>query len=245
VRYVKDFARRLARASGLELRRFHPVSSPAAQLRAMLAAHQVNLVLDVGANTGQFGNELRRHVGYRGRIVSFEAMRAAHDELSRRAAKDALWEVAQRAALGARSGTATMNVSDNSVSSSILPMLPSHAGAAPESRYSGTESVRLEPLDSLAVDYVKADSVVFLKIDTQGYESEVLLGAPKTLSRAVGVQLELSLIPLYEGQKLMPEMIGHMEGSGFDLWGIAPTFAAPITGRMLQVDAIFFRRSAG
>ena len=61
------------------------------------------------------------------------------------------------------------------------------------------------------------------------------------LNRVVGVQLELSLIPLYSGQKLMPEMIKDMQGMGFDLWGIAPTFAEPMTGRMLQVDAIFFR----
>jgi FkbM family methyltransferase len=208
----------------------------------MLAAHEVNLIFDVGANTGQFGKALRWHVGYSGRIISFEAMRAAHAELIRTAARDKLWEVARRAALGATSGMVTMNVSGNSVSSSVLPMLPSHASAAPESRYSGTETVALEPLDSLAIGYFEENSVAFLKIDTQGYESEVLLGAPKTLSRAVGVQLELSLIPLYDGQKLMPEMIEHMHGIGFDLWGIAPTFAEPITGRMLQVDAVFFKR---
>ena len=237
---IKDLAKLLARASGLEVRRFHPVSSPAAQLRAMLAAHKVNLILDVGANTGQFGRELRWHVGYRGRIVSFEAMRAAHEALTRTAAGDRLWEVAQRAALGAASGMATLNISRNSVSSSVLPMLPSHTSAAPESRYSGAESVRMETLDSLALGYLKSDSIAFLKIDTQGYESEVLLGAPQTLSRVVGVQLELSLIPLYQGQRLMPEMIEYMQGMGFDLWGIAPTFAEPNTGRILQVDAVFF-----
>jgi len=55
------------------------------------------------------------------------------------------------------------------------------------------------------------------------------------------VQLELSLVPLYAGQKLMPEMIEHMRSLGFDLWGMDSTFAEPVTGRMLQVDAVFFR----
>jgi FkbM family methyltransferase len=237
----KDVAKRLARAAGLELRRFHPASSWAAQLRAMLASNRVNLVFDVGANTGQFGKELRRHVGYGGRIVSFEPMRAAHRELLRAAAKDRLWEVAPRAAVGAESGTVTLNLAGNSVSSSILPMLPVHANAAPESRYSGTETVRMEPLDSLALDYVRDDSIALLKIDTQGYESQVLSGAPKTLARVVGVQLELSLIPLYSGEKLMPEMIEYMQSVDFDLWGIAPTFAEARSGRTLQVDAVFFR----
>ena len=234
-------AKRLARAAGLEVRRFRPTGSPAAQLRTMLAAHEVNLVLDVGANIGQFSRELRWHVGYAGRIVSFEAMRAAHGELSRAAAKDPLWEVAPRAAIGGEAGTVSMNIAANSVSSSVLPMLSSHASAAPDSCYSGTESVRQETLDSLALGYFKEDSVAFVKIDTQGYESEVLRGAALTLSRAVGVQLELSLIPLYAGQKLMPEMIEHMRSLGFDLWGVDSTFAEPVTGRMLQVDAVFFR----
>jgi FkbM family methyltransferase len=238
------FAKRLARAGGLDVRRFHSASSPAAQLRAMLAAHKINLIFDVGANTGQFGKELRWHVGYSGRIVSFEAMNSAHVELRRAAAKDKLWEVAPCAAIGAESGMATMNVARNSVSSSLLPMLSPHSSAAPDSCYSGTESVRLETLDSLAPDYIREDSVVFLKVDTQGYESEVLRGAAETLSRVVGVQLELSLIPLYAGQKLMPEMIENTQGMGFDLWGITPTFADPVTGRILQVDAAFFRRTA-
>jgi FkbM family methyltransferase len=234
-------AKRLARAAGLEVRRFRPTSSPAAQLRTVLAAHGVNLILDVGANVGQFGRELRWHVGYAGRIVSFEAMRAAHEELCRAAAKDPFWEVAARAAVGGEAGTVTLNIAANSVSSSVLPMLSSHASAAPDSCYSGTESVRLETLDSLALSYFEEDSVAFVKIDTQGYESEVLRGAAVTLSRAVGVQLELSLVPLYAGQKLMPEMIEHMRSLGFDLWGMDSTFAEPVTGRMLQVDAVFFR----
>ena len=238
---VNDVAKRLARALGLELRRFHPASSPAAQLRAMLAAHEINLVFDVGANTGQFGRELRWHVGYGGRIVSFEAMSAPYDILSRRAAKDKLWEVAPRAALGEKSGIIKINVAGNSVSSSVLPMLDVHASAAPDSLYCGTETVRMATLDSLALGYFREDSIALLKIDTQGYESQVLMGAPTVLNRVVGVQLELSLIPLYSGQKLMPEMIKDMQGMGFDLWGIAPTFAEPMTGRMLQVDAIFFR----
>lgn len=207
----------------------------------MLLSHQVNLVFDVGANIGQFGRELRWQVGYRERIVSFEPMRAAHAALTRAAAGDELWEVAARAAIGAERGTVTVNIAGNSVSSSILPMLASHANAAPESRYEATEVVPLMPLDAAAPEYFREDSVAFLKIDTQGYESQVLQGATVTLARIVGVQLELSLIPLYGGQKLMPEMIDSMRTAGFDLWGIAPTFADPETGRMLQIDATFFR----
>ena len=237
--YLKSTARRL----GFDLQHFHPARSHAAQLSAMLSFHKINLIFDVGANVGQYGRELRGPIGYRGRIISFEPMKAAHSALVRLAATDRLWDIAPRAAIGAKNGTTMINVSSNSVSSSILPMLKSHADAAPESRYFASEEVPLATLDKLAVPYFRDDSVAFLKIDTQGYELEVLKGAGDTLSRIVGMQMELSLIPLYDGQKLMPEMLTEVANLGFELWGISPTFAEPETGRMLQVDATFFKYS--
>jgi len=239
---IKDACKAAGRAFGLELRRFEPVSSHTAQMRAMLAHHAVNLVFDVGANCGQYAHELRRHVGYHGRIVSFEPMRKAHEQLRRAAAKDELWEVAERVAVGAQTGNITMNISQNSVSSSILPLLDAHARAAPESRYTTSEEAPLVTLDAVAPEYFRADSTAFLKIDTQGYESQVLQGALQTLARVVGLQLELSLVPLYAGQDLMPQLLERVRALDFDLWGIAPTFAERDTGRMLQVDAILFRR---
>jgi FkbM family methyltransferase len=241
---LRDAAKSLARSLGLELRRFAPVSSYAAQLRAMLSWHRVDLIFDVGANAGHFGMELRRHVGFTGRIVSFEPMKAAHELLSAEARKDPLWDVAPRAAIGAQEGTVTLNVARNSVSSSVLPMLETHARAAPGSRYTDTETVRLAALDALTPGYFGQESIAFLKVDTQGYESEVLKGAPRTLARVIGVQLELSLIPLYTGQLLMPELLEFMRDTGFDLWAITPAFTDPQNGRLLQVDAAFFRRVA-
>jgi FkbM family methyltransferase len=209
----------------------------------MLTSQRVDLILDVGANIGQYGRELRSHVGYRGRIVSFEPMRRAHATLTRVASRDGLWDVASRAAIGAENGSTTINVAANSQSSSLLPMLDAHASAFPESRYTETESVPIRRLDSIAREYLLGKPVPFLKIDTQGYEREVLMGATETLQRVVGVQLELSLVALYDGQALMPELMDFVKAAGFDLWGISPTTADPKTGRMLQVDATFFRRT--
>jgi FkbM family methyltransferase len=237
----KDLVKRFARAIGLEVQSVRVATSHTAQLRAMLGTHAINLIFDVGANAGQFAQELRRHVGYRGRIVSFEPQLVAHAALMKAAAKDPMWEVGQRAAIGAMTGSVALNVAGNSLSSSVLPMLSSHASAHPPSHYSGTETVPLIPLDTAAQQYLRPDSKVFLKIDTQGYESEVLRGGPRTLARAVGVQLELSLVPLYDGQELMPRLTQVMSAEGFELWAIAPTFADPVSGRLLQVDATFFR----
>lgn len=78
-------------------------------------------------------------------------------------------------------------------------------------------------------------------MDTQGYEDRVLNGPEGILDRIVGIQLELSLIPLYEEQCLYDEMIVRLQNKGFDLWSIIPVFINPKSGRLFQVDATFFR----
>lgn len=238
---INQFIKAAALRCGFEIHRFQPADSHVAQLKAMLASQGVNLIFDVGASAGSFGRELREHVGYCGRIVSFEPLAKEHEILCRTAAADSLWEVAPRMAIGAGQGTVTVNVAANSWSSSILPMLDSHVAAAPKSGYVQQEVVPLAALDTVTPAYFREDSVALLKIDTQGYESEVLQGAAETVARVVGLQLELSLVPLYGGQKLMPEMFETVAALGFKLWAITPAFLEPGTGRLLQVDATFFR----
>jgi FkbM family methyltransferase len=241
---LRDFVRAVARHAGFELHRYIPARSQAAQLEAMLAFHRVNLVFDVGANAGQFGRELRHHIGYRGRIVSFEPLESAHRQLRRAAAADASWIVADRAAIGSSEGEIEINVAANSVSSSALPMLDAHVKAAPDSAYTRVEKAKLHTLDSLAGAYLRAGDVAYLKVDTQGYESEVLKGAQDTLARVKGLQLEISLVQLYHGQKLFTELLADISAMGFVLWGLAPAFADPASGQLLQVDATFFREDS-
>lgn len=241
IRSFESLVRRTANRVGLDITRHRPAASPAGRLATMLAAHGVDVVLDVGANIGQFALGLRG-AGYRGRIVSFEPLSAAWRQLSHAARRDPCWEVPPAVALGAGDGEVEINVSGNSVSSSILDMLHSHASAAPESRYVARERVPLRRLDSIARDLVAPDARPFLKIDAQGYEAQVLEGAGGLLERVAGLQLELSLVPLYAGQALYRELIDRLDAAGFEPWALWPGFADPASGRMLQVDAAFFRR---
>jgi FkbM family methyltransferase len=241
---MRDGAISLARGFGFELHRYVPVRSSAAQLNLMLAYHAVDVVIDVGANKGQFALELRRHVGYRGRIVSFEPLQDAYDTLCGVARGDLKWEIAERVAIGAAAGVVEMNVSGNSVSSSLLEMHETHSRVAPNSKYASSESVRMETLDFMSSPYLTSKSKVFVKVDTQGYESEVLKGAGRVLQQAVGIQLEMSLVPLYIGQQLMPDLAAHIEGMGFKLWGITPALVDGTSGKLLQVDATYFRERA-
>jgi FkbM family methyltransferase len=248
--HLKDTLRSFAEATGLEVRKTSVYTSQKLRHQLLFSQLPIDLVLDVGANTGQFVHQCRT-AGYKGKIISFEPSAAAHASLLQSAAADPLWTVADRMALGATTGEVEINIAANSYSSSILPMLDSHLAAAPHSVYLQKEKVPLRRLDDL-LDDLLADLVpataapgryIFLKLDVQGYESQVLAGATQLLNHTLAVQLEMSLLPLYEGETLMPQMHAAMTAKGFDLWDLEPSFRDPATGRLLQVDGIFTRRS--
>lgn len=205
-----------------------------------LRHHHVDLVFDIGANEGQFARELRAG-GYSGGIVSFEPLSSAHARLLQASANDKAWHVQPRCAVGDHLGEIELNISGNSVSSSILPMLSAHRDAAPQSSYQGREATPLITLDSVTSSYLPGAQAPFLKVDTQGYEWQVLDGARDILPRVCGIQIELSLVPLYEGQRLWRDCIERLEANGFQLWTLSPEFVDPVTGRTLQWDGLFFR----
>ena len=241
----KQLIRSILRLFGLDLRLIKNLPPSTSQQEAMklvtsLQKFEIDLVLDVGANTGQFASDIR-HCGYTGRIVSFEPLSSAYGELLQASAGDAMWEVYPRCALGERDGEAEINIAGNSESSSMLPMLESHRSAAPQSAYQGKEIVKIKTLDEVAGQYLKNARAPFLKIDTQGFEWHVLDGARATMPHIKGILVELSLVPLYEGQHLWREVIDRLEAEGFTLWAFKPVFSDQISGRTLQVDGIFYR----
>ena len=178
-------------------------------------------------------------MGYAGRIVSFEPQRSAYDELARSAATDGAW-VAVNAAVGDRNGQIDINVAGNSVSSSVLEMLPRHLQSAPSSQYCGVERVRIVRLDSIFCDYYRNDRI-YLKIDTQGFERQVLAGAAASLEKIDTIQLEMSLVPLYKDETLFFDMCRLLTEKGYTLVGLEQGFTDPTTGQTLQVDGTFHR----
>ena len=200
----------------------------------------INCVFDIGANTGQFAKELRK-VGYKGKIISFEPLSDAHDELIKAATNDPLWIVHPRAAIGDFDGDININISGNSVSSSILPMLDSHSNYEKSSAFVGSEKTPIFRLDTIAGNYIQEGDKYFIKIDTQGFEWQVLDGATSILANAVGIVCELSLVPLYKDQKLWMEMIERILGLGFNVWAVEPGFSSPEIGRDFQIDITFYR----
>lgn len=232
--------RTILRHAGLTVHRYSPATVHDARIQALLAHHQIDLVLDVGANSGQYAVALRR-AGYAGHILSFEPLRDAWEQCKANASRDPLWSVAPQMALGATEGRVEIHVAKNSVSSSILPMHDTHRAAAADASYVGIESVDLRRLDRVAREAIDSARRPFLKIDTQGYEREVLEGASDVIDRLWGIQLEISLTPLYEGSPTLADILRLMEQSGFVPQALLPGFSELRSGRMLQVDGLFFR----
>ena len=228
------------RKFGVDIHRFSPAASSTAKLLCSLHKFEIDLIFDVGANQGQFASEIRSG-GYKGKIISFEPLSTAHEALLQASGGDSNWDVFSRCALGDHNGEIEINVAGNSVSSSILPMMKTHLRSAPESAYQKKELTPIKTLDAIAGGYLCNARAPFLKIDTQGFEWQVLEGARDTLPHIKGVLLELSLVPLYEGQHLWQEMIGRLESEGFTLWALQQGFTDPSDGRALQMDGIFYR----
>jgi len=241
INFIKKSIKNILHRNGLHLSRVSIYSSPGYEINRVLDYLQIDLVFDIGANIGQFGIELRRE-GYAGRIVSFEPLPDAYIRLKKVSHSDQKWYVHKRVALGDIAGNESLNVSNNSVSSSFLPMKDKHSESAPNSLYVGSVMVDVIMLDEVAEIYIENNNHIFIKIDSQGFESKIIDGARNTLSKAKAVLCELSLVELYEGQELWIEMIRKFEELGFHLWTIQKGFSNPLNGQTLQVDAIFIRR---
>jgi FkbM family methyltransferase len=239
---MKNIIKKIARVFGGELRRYAPDRSDDARMERILAHFGIDIVLDVGANIGQYASHLR-DLGYRGKIVSFEPLSSVYAHLLRVSSHDPLWEIAPQAAIGDSEGNIRINISRNIASSSALPMLGAHLASALESEYVASETVTLRRLDTIAAPYLTAaHKAIYLKIDVQGLEARVLEGASGILPRVTGIQLELSLAPLYEGETPYREMLERLDSLGYYLFAVVPGFSNLTSGRLLQMDGIFFRK---
>ncbi len=222
--------------AGFDIRRF-----PTSEIRSLLKYlkdNNVNDCFDVGANIGQYGTLLRSS-GFKGRLFSFEPQSLAFKGLSNLAAGDSKWQV-YNLGVGNFDGKSIINISKNSVSSSILDINSFLLATVPETEYVSKEEIKIIRLDTFLND-LKFKNKFFLKIDAQGFESKILEGAAGCFNNIYALQLELSCISLYHGEKLFDEMKGFVESKGFYLSSLESGFTDPQSGRLLQVEAIFLR----
>jgi FkbM family methyltransferase len=237
---AKIRVRKLLARAGLEIGAYK--GSFAEHRLTLLRQLGVKTVWDVGAHVGQYASGLREH-GFQGHLISVEPATAAHADLARRAAGDSTWTVVRAAAAGA-DGESTLNVSGNGQSSSLLPMLPVHQAAAPSSAYVATEVTPTVRLDTLLTQLEPPEPFA-LKLDVQGYESVALDGAGDVLNRSAITEVELSLVPLYDGGANWHDLVERMSKAGLRLCDIERVYHDPVSGDLLQINGLFRRDGEG
>jgi FkbM family methyltransferase len=198
---------------------------------------EINLLLDIGANTGQYSSEIRR-LGYFGEIISFEPLKDAYQDLLKVSKNDSKWSI-RNLALGDKKEDNYINVSENSMSSSILKILPLHIESAPQSRYINKQKIEIDTIDSVLKDNYLDNHNVMVKIDTQGYEKKILEGAIRNIDKIRIIQLEMSIEPLYDGEINITDMIVYMKSIGFKLYSLENGHEDKLLGKLLQVDGVF------
>lgn len=230
--------RHLARRLGYDLIARRKLRLPDRQLVHTLERHGVEAVIDVGANRGQYALRLRE-AGWQGPILSLEPLPELRRSLAERAARDPSWEVLPAMAAGATDGEATLEVSAESDMSSVLPQSALLRAISPSSAIRQRLVVPQRRLDGLLAE--RPWRRLFVKVDVQGAEPAVLEGLSGIWDRVAGLQLELALVPLYEGERPWLEMIEGLAARGFTPYLLFPGYFARALGRQVQLDAVFYR----
>jgi FkbM family methyltransferase len=215
----------------------------------LLRRYNINCVLDVGANIGQFAQELRHH-GYDGYIISFEPVPQFVDKLRALAAKDDRWTVHQLA-LGSTEGSLPIRV-QHSLSSALTATEYGRRRFASLEKFADDEQidVPLRRLDAI-LDEVLAQPAaagvgeprIFLKMDTQGFDLEAFRGLGDRAKEILAIQSEVALLTIYEGMPRMPEALATYEAAGFEISGLFPVTREP-DGRVIEYDCMMVRPEA-
>ncbi|KUH68550.1 FkbM family methyltransferase [Mycolicibacterium novocastrense] len=211
-------------------------------LQQLFKHFKVDCVFDVGANVGQYATMLREKVGYKGLVVSFEPDPSVAAELTKKAQRQPRW-VVEELAISAEDGTAEFNVMKENTFSSLSAPRHDEVDLFTElNKVSKTVTVKTENL-ATTVDRLRGQfgfSRPFLKLDTQGYDTQIVSAAPEAVKTFVGLQSELAIKKLYADSVDFREAITIYEKCGFELSALVPNNAGHFP-RLVEVDCIMVR----
>jgi FkbM family methyltransferase len=244
---MKQMVRRLARSGGLYVSRYPPPETLAFHLKQLTRRLEINCVLDVGAHRGGYARLLRGEAGFGGEIVSFEPAAASFAALRAALAGDRRWR-GHGYALGRSAGTATLRLFAESELNTLLA--PSRYGVERFPTMASPLPAQTVEVRRLAdvFDEVTAhvpDPRVLLKVDTQGYDLEVIEGAAEVLCRVAALQLELPVKHVYDGVPGLAVTLGRLDELGFEVTGMFPVTRDRDLLRVIEFDCVLRREVKG
>lgn len=211
---------RIADIFGYQLKRKRKLDNCQNKIKAIIDLYQIDLVIDAGANIGQFATELRSN-GYAGEIISFEPVKKSYHELAKKCMHDPLW-AAVPLGLGANNEELRINTSPFSVFDSLLTLSNFATSNWKTLGVDSTELITITTLDQYLLENKLDHRRIFLKLDTQGYDLEVFKGSLKCIDSIKAMQSEVSFIKIY---KEMPNFIDVLENylsAGFQISAFFP-----------------------
>ncbi len=242
---LRDAVRAISRGCGyaiLDLRKSQATSLfLPGHLKEAFQNSGINCVIDVGAHRGAYGSMLRR-MGYQGRIIAVEPLQDVYAELCNRASGDSNWRPLN-IALGQREEIRPLNIYAARDLSSFLASVPHIEDIVPQAQVVSVANVAVHTIDRMFAEFVEgiADPRVFIKLDTQGYDLEVMGGALASLERIHGVQSEISVIPLYREMPTYVQSLAFFYSLGFTPTGFFTVTGHRQTGRTLEFDVVLTR----
>lgn len=247
LKIVKDSVLKVSRSLGYEIVPLREMRERdfALHLRELLLRLEIDCVLDVGANVGQYHDFLRDRVLYDGKIVSFEPVARHVELLQARAREDADWHV-EGYALGAEDEQKAINVMVSDQFSSFLE--PDHRQVKEFSDLnvaSAQEAVAVRSLDVVlpALQQRLGFRRPYLKLDTQGYDLEVLRGAGESLPAVRALQTEASVLGIYKGMPGYLDTLQRLDELGFDITGMYAV-SRDTALRLVEFDCVMINRRA-
>ena len=202
----------------------------------------IKTIIDIGANVGQFA-EMIRPIIPSAMIYSFEPLESCFSELKLKEKTLSPFQCFQYG-LGDKNEIKEINHNKFTQSSSLLTMEQRHKDAFPYTKDSYKESISIVTLDSV-ISNLAIESPLFVKIDVQGYELNVLRGAAATLPMIDILIVEVSFTRLYENQPLFEDINKELRKYQFEYVGNFEQLTDPINGAVLQADAIYINRTMG
>ena len=212
------------------------------RVKTLLDRYQIDVVIDVGANEGQFASELRR-MGYQGKIISFEPISSVFESLKKVASVDRDWDV-YNLALGQENSQQTIYIAGDSAFSSLLKSNDWCEGEfGDESVGKREETVIVRRSSDVLAETIKNldRSRIYLKMDTQGYDLEVFKGLGAMSNKILALQSEVSVVPIYQGMPHLTASISFFEQAGFDIAGMYPVSTEKSGLRVVEFDCLMVR----
>lgn len=240
---LKRVIQKAVRAVGLYVGRYPPVDSLAYHIKTVLRELAIDCVLDIGAHEGEYA-EFLRDLGYTGEIISFEPVRSSFEILSKARASDKHWR-GQNIALGAEDGELGINIYTGSTFNSFLPPIDDGTARFRDStQLVRVEKVAVRRLETIVDEILAArpKANIFLKMDTQGYDLQVVRGSGRQLASIRALQAELAARQTYAGMPTLPESLSELNRLGFELTGIFPVARELDHLRIIELDCVMCRK---